>query len=61
MASSSWRVYTAPVGFDGEFRIRRRVRGVMADSTIAGVSRKPVRSSASTNFGTAPASFTISG
>ena len=38
-----------------------RVRGVIAASSIAGVSRKPVRSSASTNFGTAPTSFTISG
>ena len=61
MASSSWREYTAPVGFDGELMTTSFVLGVTAASNCAAVTRNPVVSSARMYRGTAPASFTISG
>ena len=52
---------SAPLGFDGEFRMIHLVFGVIAASRSPGVILKPLAMVVCTGTGVAPASSTISG
>ena len=54
-------MYAAPVGFDGELKISHLVFGVIAASSTAGSSLKPLSAVAVTITGVPPARSTISG
>jgi len=58
---SSSRVYAAPEGLEGEFRISQRVRGVITASSSAGFSLKPLAAVVGAKTGVPPASRTMSG
>ena len=52
---------TAPVGFEGEFRMTQRVRGAIAASSASGVGTNPSSRRVGTMTGVPPAIRTMSG
>ena len=61
MASTSARLYMAPVGFDGETNRMAFVRGVRTSSSCSTVARNPPATVVRIGTGTPPARATASG